>query len=137
MELTEHTLQWMRDLLSGEFVQGGGHLVGYFMNGSRSGRTYCCLGVLAFRMWPGWRGLDPRGETYLNADQLREVGMSPGEQRQLAALNDSRLPFRRIADVIAQSIVNGIPVDELGHDDVPVGAAVRLIEAHDVEHGAS
>lgn len=133
MELTDHTLQWMRDLLSGEFVQGHGALVSGALS---ERRRYCCLGVLATRMWPTWSGLYPRTATYLLPDQLDEVGMSTGEQRRLAALNDSRLPFDRIADVIAQSIIDRVPVDELFHSDVPVGTAAHLLEAHDREHGA-
>lgn len=87
---------WLKALRSGEYKQGRDRLK------RRAGDkvTYCCLGVLAEVC-----GLDPHevGESQMLNDETRDhIGLSDGQQSDLALMNDGRSSFEKIADYIEE-----------------------------------
>lgn len=105
--------KWVKALRSGEYRQGRGLLV------SNSGKSFCCLGVLADIQGCVW-GTDawgnlipflPKSEKPLSrygsdmlSPRLGAGGLSKTRQGKLAEMNDSNKTFKEIADYIEKNI---------------------------------
>lgn len=98
--------QWIKDLRSGEFMQGSGYLKYY--NEYQEDELFCCLGVLGLRMKLFERD-EPLKESYLS-DLLRDQEMPFDEEMEtkLAGKNDNGYTFKEIANYIEENI----PEDE-------------------------
>lgn len=92
--------QWLRDLRSGEYIQGWGWLVRSAPDGTM---RYCCLGVLGDREWPDM-SLDSEVAGVIPSRVARPLGLTKGTQYDLANMNDQGRTFNEIADWIEENI---------------------------------
>lgn len=134
MELNNPIIQWLRDLLSGDFEQGHGALAKAPspIVGESTKCAYCCLGVLCQRQDPELQLL---GIPYAPEQITTRVGLTRTDQMVLACMNDERkMTFTQIADAIAYGIIERKHMtdvlDEIGA--VQTGTARRLLNAYDV-----
>lgn len=98
--------KWVKALRSGEYIKGK-----YRLCEIHSGRTYCCLGVLACEMVPEFVKVNrDEGEVYIGRDKddngylPDDLGimfdLSRNQQQDLANMNDREDSFGPIADWI-------------------------------------
>lgn len=124
-------VQWVRDLLSGNFKQGNHSLTR--KDPDTHEVAHCCLGVACVRVDPENVQLqipmnEYRSEGMMHDDfAIEHFGLPYSDQRAFAGMNDSwGLTFAQIADVIAYTTANGIGANAVYmggyHADHPIGA---------------
>lgn len=136
MELNEsqmlHRIQWVRDLISGEFKQGRHSLKVFIPDVS-----YCCLGVALERIDPNSEYMQRSvGGCYsigigLNDEHESILGLSADEHAPLMNWNDGNQSFEFIADRIAYATDRGIYIDRENLAGVPLGFAKTWLEKLD------
>jgi len=134
-----HRIQWVRDLVSGEYTQGCSSLKLFHADGTCS---HCCLGVAL-------EHIDPDSHLLMRSSSnvifsigidLGEEGlvlsMDEGEQGPLIRMNDGGESFETIADEIAYATERRVRIDDT-NDGVgwrklaPTGFARQWLEAID------
>jgi hypothetical protein len=130
-------IQWIKDLISGEFGQGEGCLKAVHDDGTIE---YCCLGIACERVAPSSRSLvtrfDGTSGSYLPREAAILMGFGTeftevnGDQHVAALWNDDkRLSFARIADLVAFATERKMRFREVQEYLVPVDYAIEWLES--------
>lgn len=116
-------VRWVKDLLSGEFEQGGGLLM--YIGSDDGHAKYCCLGVACKRVAPEAN----LAVTFMDNSVAKvEFGLTFDDQNVASRWNDQqRASFARIADYIAYATVNDLWLMDVP-SDVPEGYATGWLE---------
>lgn len=124
-------VQWVRDLVSGDFRQAtGGLVVRDWDTGAVDG--YCCLGVAALGIGREHLYEDgrPSQSRALIDDDLawHEFRLSREDQERAAGWNDSDdLTFAQIADRVAYATVHELNFAQVSGAVIPSGYAVAWL----------
>jgi hypothetical protein len=88
--------KWVKELLSGRYVQGVGELH------NRVDRSYCCLGVLCVAAGATSAEIADYSYPWLLPKYKHVIDKSVG--RRLAMLNDEGIPFDMIAGLVDDAL---------------------------------
>lgn len=128
-------VQWIKDLLSGNYLQGEGCLKTF---GREDGRAeYCCLGVAGEKIAPKSNKMKIKNGAsadYLSRDAAILMGFGKdstegsGDQSIAAGWNDeSKYMFNRIADLVAYATEHRIRFKDIKRGQVSEGYAVEWL----------
>lgn len=136
-------VQWVRDLVSGDYVQGHGSLKRWTSSGNV---LHCCLGVASEKLCPTSPHLRPEGDPLAGESTTSEGGTLPrsaarllgmgdhseelgGDQKTAYTWNDNdHYSFERIADFIAWATEYGVPLTRVYPPNVPTDYAATWLE---------
>jgi len=110
-----HRIQWVRDLVSGEYTQGCSSLKLFHADGTCS---HCCLGVALEHIDPDSHLLmrESCGTTFSVGVNLTKdlliLGMHEDEQGPLMRMNDGGESFETIADEIAYATERRVQIND-------------------------
>lgn len=131
-------VNWVKDLLSGQFKQGHGCLKRISGSGEA---TYCCLGVPCERLQllddikqaPDYsitKTHPTRSQGFLNYDNLELLGISNEDQHLAGRWNDNfKYTFARIADFIAFATENRLLFADVDIELATEGYALAWLES--------
>lgn len=126
-------IQWVRALLSGDYVQGQSSLKVW---GEQE--CHCCLGVICELLTPNSTLLERCGRTHqsrgtnLAGEHLALLGMTASDDNTMCGMNDGGDSFERIADVIAWATEHlQVFHDSYRSADIPGGYATEWLRKLD------